>query len=294
MLHCSHKGKTDVQRTNVNLEGWCLYRYKSEEDFKTTQAFVTVHFHHSLPYSSLVSQARHFFPGWWVWPEVRQGKRVWCLWAIFHGMCRNVGRSNEILAVTWLHQKYLISWRLWVRVESSWYVCKQSYARKDDYYQYWTNRSSHLCSLKQLDFKELRKHQELALHHFINDNDFFVSPPTGSGKSLCYWMFQAAFNALRDRADSISTPWLHFYHVTLPIIAFHVVKNMSPRHQTLFPHCTSSHGKKCLACETNCSPAPALHPCVVQLAVLHSKCQTNVQHPFLKRQIIWMVPNNGS
>jgi len=61
------------------------------------------------------------------------------------------------------------------------------------------------ASLKWLNFKELQKHQELALH-FIDGNDFFVSPPTGSGKSLCYWMLQAGFNALRDRADSISTP----------------------------------------------------------------------------------------
>ena len=62
------------------------------------------------------------------------------------------------------------------------------------------------ASPKRLDFKEVKKHQELALHCFIDGNDFFVSPPTGSGKSLCYWMLQAAFNALRDEADFISTP----------------------------------------------------------------------------------------
>ena len=59
------------------------------------------------------------------------------------------------------------------------------------------------ASLKRLDFRELRKSQELALHRFIEGNDVFVSLPTGSGKSLCYWMLPAAFNALRDRADSI-------------------------------------------------------------------------------------------
>ena len=47
---------------------------------------------------SLASQT--LFPVWWAWLEVRRGKRVWCLWAIFRGICRNVGRSNEILAVT--------------------------------------------------------------------------------------------------------------------------------------------------------------------------------------------------
>ena len=60
------------------------------------------------------------------------------------------------------------------------------------------------ASLKRLDFKEVGKHQELALHCFIDGNDFFVSPPTGSGKSLCYWMLQAAFNALLDKADSLA------------------------------------------------------------------------------------------
>ena len=58
-------------------------------------------------------------------------------------------------------------------------------------------------SLKWFDFKELRKHQELALHHFIEGNEIFVSLPTVSSKALCCWMLQAAFNALRDRADSI-------------------------------------------------------------------------------------------
>ena len=87
------------------------------------------------------------------------------------------------------------------------------------------------ASLKRLNCEEVRKHQELALHRFIDGNDFFVSPPTGSGKPVCYWMLQAAFNALRDRADSISrfsTPWLHFYRVTLPIIAFHVLTEYGP------------------------------------------------------------------
>ena len=94
------------------------------------------------------------------------------------------------------------------------------------------------ASLKQLNFKEVRKHQELALLRFIDGKDFFVSPPTGSGKFLYYWMLQAAFNALRDRADSISTPWLHSYRVTLPIIAFHIVTEYGPETPDLFspPH----------------------------------------------------------
>jgi len=52
-------------------------------------------------------------------------------------------------------------------------------------------QSSHFCIPEAA---RLQKGKELALHCFIDGNDFFVSPPTGSGKSLCYWMLQAAFN----------------------------------------------------------------------------------------------------
>ena len=118
----------------------------------------------------------------------------------------------------------------------------QIYVHKDDY----------SASLKQLNFKELRKHQELAFHHFINGNEFFVSLPTGSGKSLCYWMLQAAFNTLRDRADCISMPWLHFYCVTLPIIVFHVVTEYGPETPDPFSPRTSGHahqqGEKVISC----------------------------------------------
>ena len=68
-------------------------------------------------------------------------------------------------------------------------------------------------------------------------------------------MLQAAFNTLRDRADvSISTPLLHFYRVTLPIIAFHVVMEYGPKTPDPFPRRTSGHahqhGEKGLARET--------------------------------------------
>jgi len=74
--------------------------------------------------------------------------------------------------------------------------------------------------------------------------------------SLCFWMLQAAFNALCDRADCISTPWLHFYHVTLPIIAFHVVTEYGPETPDPFSplhFCPrpSTRGRKRLACKNS-------------------------------------------
>ena len=58
------------------------------------------HFCMTLDGLGIISQARHYF---------QLGvSRVWCLWAIYSGIYRNVGRSNEIIAVTWLCQKNFI------------------------------------------------------------------------------------------------------------------------------------------------------------------------------------------
>ena len=58
-------------------------------------------------------------------------------------------------------------------------------------------------SLKLLGFKELRAKQEEVIRSFVKGNDVFVSLPTGSGKSLCYWVLPFVFNFLRKRTDSI-------------------------------------------------------------------------------------------
>ena len=58
-------------------------------------------------------------------------------------------------------------------------------------------------SLKLLGFKELRAKQEEGIRSFVKGTDVFVSLPTGSGKSLCYWVLPFIFNFLRKRTDSI-------------------------------------------------------------------------------------------
>lgn len=58
-------------------------------------------------------------------------------------------------------------------------------------------------SLKALDFRTLRHGQEKAVREFVRGNDVFVSLPTGSGKSLCYWILPLIYNYLRKKADSM-------------------------------------------------------------------------------------------
>ena len=55
-------------------------------------------------------------------------------------------------------------------------VCVQAkLCVQDTYYQYWMNRSSHLCVPEAVRLQRAKKTPELALHHFIEGNDFFVS-----------------------------------------------------------------------------------------------------------------------
>ena len=58
-------------------------------------------------------------------------------------------------------------------------------------------------TLKLLGFKELRAKQEEVIRSFVKGNNVFVSLPTGSGKSLCYWVLPFVFSFLRKRTDSI-------------------------------------------------------------------------------------------
>ena len=54
-----------------------------------------------------------------------------------------------------------------------------------------------------LGYSQLTAHQRLVLHKFLSGSDVFVSLPTGSGKSLCYWVLPGAFNRLKKTQDSI-------------------------------------------------------------------------------------------
>ena len=49
-------------------------------------------------------------------------------------------------------------------------------------------------SLEVLGFKELKPKQKEVLEKFVGGKDIFVSVPTGSGKSLCYWILPLVYN----------------------------------------------------------------------------------------------------
>ncbi len=56
---------------------------------------------------------------------------------------------------------------------------------------------------KLLGYTRLREGQELAIREFLKGKDVFVSLPTGSGKSLCYWILPYIFDFIRGRCDSM-------------------------------------------------------------------------------------------
>ncbi len=56
---------------------------------------------------------------------------------------------------------------------------------------------------KLLVYTRLREGQELEIREFLKGKDVFVSLPTGSGKSLCYWILPYIFDFIRGRCDSM-------------------------------------------------------------------------------------------
>ena len=55
----------------------------------------------------------------------------------------------------------------------------------------------------QLGYSCLRDQQRLAVFHFMMGNDVFLSLPTGSGKSLCYWILPKTFDNLYNTSGSL-------------------------------------------------------------------------------------------
>ena len=55
-----------------------------------------------------------------------------------------------------------------------------------------------------LGYENLRSSQEEAICRFLEGKDIFISLPTGSGKSLCYFVLPMIFNELRNCSSSIA------------------------------------------------------------------------------------------
>ena len=95
----------------------------------------------------------------------------------------------------------------------------------------WTREridSAKSASALKLGYAQLSTKQAEVLQAFLSGNDVFVSLPTGSGKSLCYWSFPFTFNILREVESSIVL-------VVSPLIALmkNQVESLSKRGKTL-------------------------------------------------------------
>ena len=56
---------------------------------------------------------------------------------------------------------------------------------------------------RRLGYSDVTSDQRLVVERFLPGSDVFVSLPTGSGKSLCYWMLPFASDILRGKVGSI-------------------------------------------------------------------------------------------
>ena len=62
--------------------------------------------------------------------------------------------------------------------------------------------STILDTLSLWKFSELRQNQLSVINSFCAGNDVFVALPTGSGKSVCYWILPSIFKTLRNKDRS--------------------------------------------------------------------------------------------
>ena len=60
-----------------------------------------------------------------------------------------------------------------------------------------------LVKMVYIPLKELKPKQKEVLEKFVGGKDIFVSLPTGSGKSLCYWILPLVYNHLQETSNSI-------------------------------------------------------------------------------------------
>ena len=70
----------------------------------------------------------------------------------------------------------------------------------------WTSdniEASIAVSAEVLGYSQLTSNQTKVLQSFLSGSDVFVSLPTGSRKSLCYWVLPGTFNLLRKTDTSI-------------------------------------------------------------------------------------------
>ena len=54
---------------------------------------------------------------------------------------------------------------------------------------------------EELGYSNLRVKQKEAIMHYLQGKDVFISLPTGSGKSLCYYILPIVFDILRNNSD---------------------------------------------------------------------------------------------
>ena len=62
--------------------------------------------------------------------------------------------------------------------------------------------STILDTLSLWKFSELRQNQLSVINSVCAGNDVFVALPTGSGKSVCYWILPSIFKTLRNKDRS--------------------------------------------------------------------------------------------